>query len=101
MDKDVLHEVLEYIYTGQAPNLSKMADDLLSAADKVCNIHPPLGWDDIWFTSLQYALDGLKALCEDALCENLTTENAANVLILADMHSVDQLKAMAIDFINR
>ena len=49
----------------------------------------------------QYALDGLKALCEDALCENLTTENAANVLILADMHSVDQLKAMAIDFINR
>ena len=36
MDKDVLHEVLEYIYTGQAPNLSKMADDLLSAADKVC-----------------------------------------------------------------
>lgn len=81
MDKDVLHEVLEYIYTGQAPNLSKMADDLLSAADK-------------------YALDGLKALCEDALCENLTTENAANVLILADMHSVDQLKAMAIDFIN-
>ena len=35
MDKDVLHEVLEYIYTGQAPNLSKMADDLLSAADKV------------------------------------------------------------------
>jgi len=38
MDKDVLHEVLEYIYTGQAPNLSKMADDLLSAADKVQHI---------------------------------------------------------------
>lgn len=38
MDKDVLHEVLEYIYTGQAPNLSKMADDLLSAADKVLNL---------------------------------------------------------------
>jgi len=37
MDKDVLHEVLQYIYTGQAPNLSKMADDLLSAADKVHN----------------------------------------------------------------
>ncbi|XP_065920429.1 speckle-type POZ protein-like isoform X2 [Dysidea avara] len=50
--------------------------------------------------SRKYALDGLKALCEDSLCENLTTENAANVLILADMHSVDQLKTMAIDFIN-
>ena len=39
MDKDVLHEVLEYIYTGQAPNLSKMADDLLSAADKVQHLN--------------------------------------------------------------
>ena len=30
-----MQEMLEYMYTGKAPNLDKMADDLLSAADKV------------------------------------------------------------------
>jgi hypothetical protein len=29
-------EMLRYIYTGKAPNLEKMADELLVAADKVC-----------------------------------------------------------------
>ncbi|KAF3699860.1 Speckle-type POZ protein HIB -like protein 1 PDX-1 C-terminal-interacting factor 1 [Channa argus] len=37
-----------FIYTGKAPNLDKMADDLLAAADK-------------------YALVRLKVMCEDAL----------------------------------
>jgi speckle-type POZ protein len=36
MDKDVLSEMLKFIYTGRSPNLEKMADDLLAAADKVC-----------------------------------------------------------------
>ena len=27
--------MLRFIYTGKAPNLDKMADDLLAAADKV------------------------------------------------------------------
>jgi len=35
MDHDVLREMLRFIYTGKAPNLEKMADDLLAAADKV------------------------------------------------------------------
>lgn len=50
--------------------------------------------------SLQYALERLKVMCEEALCVNLSTENAADVLILADLHSADQLKAQAIEFIN-
>ena len=58
-----------------------MADDLLAAADK-------------------YALDRLKVMCEESLCSGLSVENAADVLILADLHSADQLKAQAIDFIN-
>ena len=29
-------EMLRFIYTGKAPNLEKMADELLAAADKVC-----------------------------------------------------------------
>jgi hypothetical protein len=35
VDNEVLREMLHFIYTGKAPNLQKMADDLLYAADKV------------------------------------------------------------------
>ena len=35
LDQEVMQEMLAYIYTGKAPNLKKMADSLLSAADKV------------------------------------------------------------------
>lgn len=48
----------------------------------------------------QYALERLKVMCEDALCTSLSVENAAEILILADLHSADQLKTQAVDFIN-
>lgn len=48
----------------------------------------------------QRALERLKVMCEDALCSNLSVENAAEILILADLHSADQLKTQAVDFIN-
>lgn len=35
VEHDVLKEMLRFIYTGKSPNLEKMADDLLAAADKV------------------------------------------------------------------
>ncbi|CAH2105646.1 unnamed protein product [Euphydryas editha] len=81
VDHEVLREMLRFIYTDRAPNLDKMADDLLAAADK-------------------YALDRLKVMCEEALCLSLSVETAADTLILADLHSADQLKAQTIDFIN-
>ncbi len=39
-------------------------------------------------------------MCEEALCSSLTIENVSDVLILADLHSAEQLKTHAIDFIN-
>lgn len=45
VDPDVFKEMMGFIYTGKAPNLEKMADNLLAAADKVStqvNIHLPL-----------------------------------------------------------
>ncbi|XP_053313053.1 speckle-type POZ protein-like [Spea bombifrons] len=81
VEPDVFKEMMCFIYTGKAPNLDKMADDLLAAADK-------------------YALERLKVMCEEALCSNLSVENAAEILILADLHSADQLKTQAVDFIN-
>ena len=49
----------------------------------------------------QYQLERLKLMCEEALCSNLTVENAADTLILADLHSAEHLKEMCINFINR
>jgi len=81
VDHEVMREMLKFTYTGKAPNLDKMADDLLAAADK-------------------YALERLKVMCEEALCSNLTIENVCDILVLADLHSAEQLKTHAIDFIN-
>ncbi|XP_040563847.1 speckle-type POZ protein B [Lepeophtheirus salmonis] len=81
VDPDVMADMLRFIYTGRANNLENMAADLLAAADK-------------------YALDRLKVSCEEALCNSLTVENVSEILILADLHSAEQLKAQAIDFIN-
>lgn len=35
VDPEVFKEMMRFIYTGKAPNLEKMADNLLAAADKV------------------------------------------------------------------
>ncbi|KAM6904596.1 speckle-type POZ protein isoform 2-T2 [Xenentodon cancila] len=37
VEPDVFKEMMCFIYTGKAPNLDKMADDLLAAADKSCS----------------------------------------------------------------
>ncbi len=34
VDPEVFKEMMRFIYTGKAPNLEKMADNLLAAADK-------------------------------------------------------------------
>ncbi|KAK2161622.1 hypothetical protein LSH36_113g04013 [Paralvinella palmiformis] len=81
VDHEVMEEMLRFIYTGEAPNLDKMADDLLAAADK-------------------YDLERLKVMCEEALCSSLVVDNVSEVLVLADLHSAQQLKTHAIDFIN-
>ncbi|KAK3543802.1 hypothetical protein QTP70_028095, partial [Hemibagrus guttatus] len=170
VEPDVFKEMMGFIYTGKAPNLEKMADSLLAAADKQDNAPchkaqtvqewfddhnnqfevltlppnspdlnpiqhlwdvldkevrsmeaPPLNLQDLkdllltsWcqipqhtFRDLvesmpcRYALERLKVMCEESLCSSLCVENVADTLILADLHSAEQLKAQAIDFINR
>lgn len=129
VEPEVFKEMMCFIYTDKAPNLDKMADDLLAAADKV--IYPSLSSSVVVFITVdvsvaleagifqhclniedsecphvvlllcfQYALERLKVMCEDALCTSLSVENAAEILILADLHSADQLKTQAVDFIN-
>ena len=82
LDPKVFKEMMGFIYTGKAPHLHihSMACDLLAAADR-------------------YGMEGLMVLCEDALSRNLSVENAAHTLILADLHNIQQLKTEALYFI--
>ncbi|OBS73599.1 hypothetical protein A6R68_15861, partial [Neotoma lepida] len=80
LEPQVVKAMMGYIYTGKAPDLDSMADVVLAAADK-------------------YLLERLKVMCEDALCRDLSVENAAHTLFLADFHSAGQLKTQALDFI--
>ena len=67
--------------THMRPKLTSFFSSIPAAADK-------------------YALDRLKVMCEEALSNSLCVENVSEVLILADRHSAEQLKAQAIEFIN-
>ncbi|XP_059104721.1 speckle-type POZ protein-like [Peromyscus eremicus] len=80
LEPQVFKAMMGFIYTGKAPDLDNMADAVLAAADK-------------------YGLERLKVMCEDALCRDLSVENAAHTLFLADLHSSGQLKTQALDFI--
>ncbi|KAH9364050.1 hypothetical protein HPB48_016388 [Haemaphysalis longicornis] len=79
-DFEVFREVVEFIYTGRASELNKMAEQVLVAADK-------------------YDLGRLKAMCEDILCSKLSVETAVDMLELAYTHNAHQLKANALLFI--
>nr|XP_048281400.1 speckle-type POZ protein-like [Myodes glareolus] len=80
LEPQVFKIMMGFIYTGKAPDLHSMADAVLAAADK-------------------YGLERLKVMCERALCRDLSVENAAHTLFVADLHSVVQLKTQALDFI--
>ncbi|KAH9363683.1 hypothetical protein HPB48_017033 [Haemaphysalis longicornis] len=77
---EVFREMLRFVYTGEAPNLQKFPMQLLVAADK-------------------HLLERLKAMCEKVIGENLRVDTVAKTLLFADLHSANQLKAHAIDFI--
>ncbi|KAH0506050.1 TD and POZ domain-containing protein 1-like [Microtus ochrogaster] len=77
---EVFKAMIDFIYTGKEPVLHSMADAVLAAADK-------------------YGLEHLKVMCERALCRDLSVENAAHTLFLADLHSTGQLKTQVLNFI--
>ena len=80
---EVVEELVTYLYTGMCSfpdSLEGIKEDLLRIANK-------------------YELLHLKALSEEALCEALNSENVVDTLVLADMHSADQLKSACLTFI--
>ncbi|XP_049944328.1 speckle-type POZ protein-like [Schistocerca serialis cubense] len=76
----VLRQLLSYMYTLQAPQLTDTAPELLTAADK-------------------YGLSALKAACEQQVAAKLEVETAAAAAVLAVRHSCPSLTAAAVHFI--
>ena len=80
---EIVQGMLEFIYTGRTTDsLKENAVDLLRIGDK-------------------YGVLGLKENCERIILRNLNVENAAEILVLAHLHSSAALKAKIVTFIHR
>lgn len=80
-DDDAVEGMLDYLYTGETELMAERAPDLLQIAEK-------------------YDLPGLKEDCQYSISENLTVENAAEMLVLAHTYNAELLKERTIDYIN-
>lgn len=74
---EVLKEVLEYLYSGNCPNLSSMSFDLLKAADK-------------------YRLERLKVMAQKEIAINMRPDTAISTLIVANDCTATLLKKVAL-----
>ena len=79
---EVLHHLLRFIYTDEAPDLSgtDAAAQLLQAAD-------------------YYDVPRACSFCEHALRDTLTADNAVDTLLLAHAHAREELRASVLRFI--
>lgn len=77
---NVFIEVIWFMYVGKVEDITDMEGDVLAAADK-------------------YKVDGLKLLCEMALCDKLSVDNVFGNLRLAEVYGAEKLKTKAIEFI--
>ncbi|XP_046987395.1 serine/threonine-protein phosphatase 6 regulatory ankyrin repeat subunit C-like [Schistocerca americana] len=76
----VLHQLLAYMNSLHAPEMPRMAPQLLAAADR-------------------YGVWGLKVQCEEQLASQLSAENAARTAVLAVRYSCPSLAEVAVAFI--
>ncbi|GFT40777.1 speckle-type POZ protein-like B [Nephila pilipes] len=80
IDDDTTHRMLLYVYTNALEDLKwESASKLYAAADR-------------------FEIKALKSKCCSFLKHNLCPSNLCNVLVLADMHVDDDLKAAAQDY---
>lgn len=77
---EIVKKLLQYIYTGVVDNLDDTACKLLEAAEF-------------------YKLETLKQMCEEALKNQLTVDNAIETLQIASLHGADSLKKGVLTFI--
>lgn len=80
VEGEVMKVIILYIYTDEVENIEKFASSILAAANK-------------------YALEGLKTICGEYLSSILSIDNGIEILILADIYNVGELKKKSLSFI--
>ena len=75
----VMSDLVTYLYTGAAPNVGKLAKELLNAANK-------------------YGLSRLFTMCENELRMKIKVTNVVDTLLLADLHNATNLKKACLVF---
>ncbi|CAL4986669.1 unnamed protein product [Urochloa decumbens] len=82
---NVFKALLQFIYTDSLPDIDEgepmvTAQQVLTAADR-------------------YGLERLKLICEDKLCNYISTTSVGTVLALAEQHGCDGLKKACLNFL--
>ncbi|KAJ8686472.1 hypothetical protein QAD02_022266 [Eretmocerus hayati] len=80
--RDILDQVLNFIYSGKV----SMSDDNVS---------------DVCAASEKFTLHDLKAQCSQYLILNLSSDNAVKVLIVASTNNMPELRKKCFTFINK
>ena len=80
LEPPIVKEMLRFLYTDRVEKMDELAKDLLVAADK-------------------YLITTLKSLCQVQLGGAITIDNCLELFVLADSHSVSDLKKLTINFI--
>ncbi|XP_006659949.1 BTB/POZ and MATH domain-containing protein 2-like [Oryza brachyantha] len=88
MQPVVFRELLHFMYTDSI----SLSTDSLDRGDKTEMIKNLLVAAD------RYAVDKLKKICEDSLCECLNVENVVSMFAMADQHSCYRLKDACAEF---
>ena len=79
LHSEILEEILHFIYTNSLINASKFAKNLIKVADL-------------------YKLPDLKAYCEHHLSMNLSPNNIAEILLIANKHKCNELKKSVLKY---
>ncbi|KAJ8683076.1 hypothetical protein QAD02_018868 [Eretmocerus hayati] len=82
LDAEVMEELIYYIYTGKTKNLSKIPRELFEAAHK-------------------YQIHDLEEKCKEHVIFNLNFENAVDVLQMASVYDLPDLREKVSNFIEK
>lgn len=84
--------MLLFIYSDKLPDIYEVMGSVPMCSYAVMMQHLVAAAD-------LYNIDRLKLLCESKLCDEITIDNVATSLALAEQHHCPQLKAICLKFI--
>lgn len=81
VDPGIFQELLKFMYSGKEPSMDNGK------------------WGDLMVIADKYAVVDLITICEENIGKNISVDNAASVLIIADLMNSEDLKKKAIHYI--